>query len=234
MSPSLPTEVELTRAFLHAMAEPVKGMPSFETVVTELKCAQGRPDIVAVRARSGRTSDDRFLNSPTPLTFGKATVLTLLKPRALRTETYLQRITRLDSQALRRILRELEEAGLARRAGEQRWVAAKAVPKPELWAFELKVSDWRRALFQAQQYAAFADSVSVVMAADRVHRAKVAQGWFEKLGIGLLALDSATGKLQILTRARRRPPSSVVHRLVALSELHRRNGRDSVPAVADV
>ncbi|MFH1653906.1 MAG: hypothetical protein ABIE74_07595 [Pseudomonadota bacterium] len=59
-----------------------------------------------------------------------------------------------------------------------------------LMAFEMKLSDWKRALHQAYRYSYFADHVVVVLPMDKTTAACNNLDLFKELDIGLWGLDS--------------------------------------------
>lgn len=69
-----------------------------------------------------------------------------------------------------------------------------------LIAFEAKLTEWRRAFFQAYRNAAYANRVFVVMPTHTVHRALAAVAEFELRGIGLCSFDGK--RLEVLIEAR--------------------------------
>ena len=62
-----------------------------------------------------------------------------------------------------------------------------------LSAFELKLSDWKKALQQAYRYKYYADLSIVVLPARTADRAVQSSMLFEALGVGLWTLDTSTG-----------------------------------------
>jgi hypothetical protein len=87
----------------------------------------------------------------------------------------------------------------------------------ELWAYELKLRDWRHGLYQAVQYRAFAHRVSVVVPNDatRLVVARLAQ--FRSLNVGVLTFDAHSGQIRSLVRPRRAAPGSLSHYIFALA-----------------
>lgn len=75
------------------------------------------------------------------------------------------------------------------------------------FAFEMKLSDWKRALTQAFKYASFAHYPFVVMDHRYVERAKRHIEVFERSNIGLISVDPS-GKTFVHFRPRFRQPYS--------------------------
>ena len=68
----------------------------------------------------------------------------------------------------------------------------------DLWAFELKLKNWKRALYQATQYKAFSNSVFTVFPYYKKALLEKNMHYFKNLNIGCLLLDSDTNELFVL------------------------------------
>jgi hypothetical protein len=73
----------------------------------------------------------------------------------------------------------------------------------ELWAYELKLRDWKRALYQALRYRKFASRVCVVMPPNAKHLLQQNSGLFRRLGVGALVFDPDSGSVTRVVKARR-------------------------------
>jgi hypothetical protein len=91
--------------------------------------------------------------------------------------------------------------------GERVWVKTRdPVPVVDrIVALEAKLRDWRRALYQAVQYASYAFESWVVLDIASLHSALVHVDEFERRGVGLLGL-SADGESEVVSTAVRRQP----------------------------
>lgn len=103
------------------------------------------------------------------------------------------------------------------------WIKTRdPVPVAErIVALEAKLRDWRRALYQAVQYASYAFEVWVVLDTAFLHSAMVHVDEFERRGIGLLGL-SANGQSELVSPAVRRPPRNHERFWQANAEIVRR------------
>jgi hypothetical protein len=88
-----------------------------------------------------------------------------------------------------------------------------------MWAFELKLSNWHRAVFQALQYAAFASHVFVVMPQSKSNVAIANRDLFARLGVGFLLFDPHTGHARQVVPARRIGPASPAQALYAAGRI---------------
>lgn len=73
-------------------------------------------------------------------------------------------------------------------------------------SFELKLTDWRKAIVQAFRYRSFSNTVYVVMPEDTVSRAFAHSEEFSRYGIGLASFSS--GRLTVLLSAQNTEPYS--------------------------
>lgn len=65
----------------------------------------------------------------------------------------------------------------------------------QLYTFEAKLKDWRRALKQAFRYRYFSDKAIVVMPSENAHAAIEHLDAFRELSVGLWTFDQALGKI---------------------------------------
>ena len=104
------------------------------------------------------------------------------------------------------------------------WVCAPVRNKkePHVIAFEMKLSEWRRALSQAYRYRYFADRAIVVLPSERVKLAKEALNIFKELQVGLWAFDPKTGVVDRLYTPRLARPKSLLARSRAIALIDRK------------
>lgn len=122
------------------------------------------------------------------------------------------------------VLATYAEAAYCAYEAEQRvWTKARD-PHPvaeRIVALEAKLRDWRRALYQAVQYASYAFETWVVLDRDSLHSASIHIDEFEKRGIGLMGL-SVSGLCEIVSPAASRPPRNHERFWQANAEIIRR------------
>ena len=174
-------------------------------LLAELDGLQGIPDLVDARVLALPRSVNldslaACLRSPT-----KARLLALLRYGAPRRTEYLRRSTALSESSLRSHVRQLEEGGLV--VIHDSGAASLAFPLPwnmvHIEAYEIKISNWRRALHQAVGYRSFAHSSWVVMPKPGAARAEAVETVFRNSGIGLMSIDDC-GNPQVEIKAKNR------------------------------
>ena len=215
------SEADLSLAFEDALTNGAwsRRYPKFVHYTRELDCQQGRPDFVASPQRTGRLRKiqrERLasaLHNPS-----MARLVSLLKRNAPRTEPFLRRTTGLTHPVVRRSLTALQSLGFVTRTPSDAFVLSPQFPAIdwELWAFELKLEDWQRALYQALQYRAFAHRVAVVFPERWAHRLEARAQTFRKLSVGAIALNEDNGAIRFIVRPTKSQPASRFHHLYAL------------------
>ena len=91
--------------------------------------------------------------------------------------------------------------------------------KQGLFAFEIKMSDWRKALSQAYRYRYFANKAVVILPFSDAERAKLYCSTFKALGIGLWAFDKNSGQIKKIYTPRYRRPLNPAAKEKALNML---------------
>jgi DNA-binding transcriptional ArsR family regulator len=194
-------------------------------VLSEFSARDGRADFVLTPSRMNHAQLDWMSRIgrgvPTP---GAASVMAALPRRSTVSEAELAIRVGLAKSSVHRILRRLVDEGLASRSRSgrfrlERWDGEDQV---ELWAYELKLSNWSHGFYQALQYRVFAHSVAIVLAEEFAHRIVPRLDRFRRFNVGVLALDAGTNRMRVLVRPRRASPGSQAHYLYAVSVFARR------------
>jgi hypothetical protein len=188
-------------------------------VVHEVPVGQGIADVVAVRfdCAAVRHRLDRGVG-PISSPLRVRALLTLRPDRVMRVETLARKISASPRSLLRSTLTPLAELGLvellnrskARSTGAWRPVDA------HVTAVELKLSNWRKALRQADNLAFGADRSWVVLDEGRAASAATQADQFRAFGVGLAVVGPDTG-LRIVARPAGRRPERWLRALVAES-----------------
>jgi hypothetical protein len=137
---------------------------------------------------------------------------------------YLASLANVTLGSARLILRAFGDSGFCVRAAEGRqWIKTRQ-PEPvanQIVAVEAKLRDWRRALYQAAQNAAYASHSWVVLDLTALPNASRNVDEFVRRGIGLAGL-STDGELDIVAQARENAPRRQNRYWQANAEIARR------------
>lgn len=179
-------------------------------LLEELDGPQGRADLVYAQIQALPTAVSLDVLAASLAAPAKARLLALLRNGAPRGIEYLERSTGLSKRSLRRHVQQLERSGLVQLHRSS--AVSLGFPLPwsmvDIAAYEVKLSNWRRALHQALGYRSFSRCVWVVMPASRARYAKKLAAVFRINGIGLISIDdNGAQNIEIRGRKRRRPAS---------------------------
>ena len=230
---SFPCEEDLRQSFLkHASPSLWSRSTPAVRVMTALEsnCSEGRADWVWARIVCNWPSYTarrlaNLLQQPTC-----SRILEILKPQAVRRESYLQAHVGVATRTFRGWLAELVEAGLVSSRGENRYVLGPRfnLPEIEICSFEFKLENWKRAFYQAKRYRTFSHRVFVVMPPRAGARVNGALGHFRTFNIGLITHD-VNGNSQRLLPSRKRAPVSRAGLIRALGMLL--DQAEAIPAI---
>lgn len=213
------TEDEMARAFQDVLQsqEGLPGVGVFDAVYREVSCRQGRPDFIGLRYIScvglrGNLSVPGFVGP---------SVLHNLKPKAPRTLEYLVNNMEFARESIRRSLRSLVEKGYVEQteSGAYRLALVSSERKPEIWTFELKLNNPKKAVFQAQQSRAFAERAIIVVPPGQERNYERFRETMQRWHIGLATFDIATGTFLFVRKGRKAQALSRMQQLYALSQM---------------
>lgn len=214
------TEDSLSQAFEALIQTPAwrRKYPELLAISKELACRQGVPDYVATTTSLSLPAASQQAIAGALSLPACARLLALLKPASARSESYLWKMSGLSDRVVSQSVRRLVESGLVETRLDARLVLSPLVAKLdcELWAFELKLADWQRALYQALQYQAFANRAIVVVPEESSRRFEKNLERFKRFGIGLVIVGTDGSGLREVVSARKKKPASRLHRYVAL------------------
>lgn len=210
------TEEQLLAAFDTALegSDLWLGMPGRRTfMMEEVEGLHGRVDRMMVSlpaaARPTKARSELF-RQPT-----SCRIMISLCAKQPKSVEQLARDTGRSVETIRFWLARMEREGLIRSLGRGYIMGPKSrLPECEIWCFEGKLRDWRRALYQATRYRAFAHRSIVVMPEDCVRPAEVQVERFRLARIGLLALN-AGGVIRTITMPRSKQPRSAIMHAMA-------------------
>lgn len=228
------SERVLASAFLSKLASRCHGSRvSAELVLREVDVRTGVADIVKLRIRgtswlSASNPAVRALTEP-----GLARTYTCLEAEEPATTERIATRLGLARSTIRRQLSRLSRVGLVRRVGGTEYCLTCRMPYRGTFitAYEAKISNWKRALYQARRYHTFADRVYLVMPIARARRLETRSVLVRTARVGLIGVNDDGTSIKLL-----RAPASgasvpaIRLRVVASAILsERRHTRSIVP-----
>ena len=209
------------RAFRTALVTKhgLPGIGKLWKVFEEVRCHRGCP----ISWRLHSMSEVGFGATAGILTLAASTLLALLKANAPRTVQFLTRRTGYSTRTVRCTLKKLDALGYVHETNHGSFILGRSrnVLDVETWAFELKLEKPGRAIFQAQQYRAFAHRVLIVVPPGAIATYVKFEKTMQRWGLGLASFDPLTGSFAIKRSPRSQRPRSRQHQLYAVFQLLR-------------
>lgn len=220
-----PSEQSISAAFKDALSSNVfrfqRQQPNY--FVDEFDGVAGRADFVLSPTQLKSMSEEqivRFVKGVSSLS--SAFLISILIQENLDEESLIDRIG-LSKNTIRRFLRQLESNGVVEKGDCDTYGLSSSfiIPSLELWAIELKVDNWKKALYQSLQYQSFSHRTIVVVPMVFAHRITSQLERFRSFNVGVIGIDE-NGSMRTLIKAERQKPSCDHYYLYAMSVFLRR------------
>lgn len=187
-------------------------------ILKEMDCWQGRADLVVAEIK-----DKEILSKEKAMLLSNLTnaqIISLLHRKAPRTLNFLINRTGLTESTVRRSLRLLLNEGIVMENSNKSYILHPdfKIPKVVFNAYEVKLYNWRRALYQATQYFGFANNSWVVMPKKYISPALHNIELFKANGVGLISIDE-NGKVLTHLKAKQNQPNKKAFHLVGIGKL---------------
>ncbi|WP_141552618.1 MULTISPECIES: helix-turn-helix transcriptional regulator [Bacillus cereus group] len=184
----------------------------------EIDCWQGRADLVTAEVKGDSCINNEQAIAMSNLT--NAQILALLHKKAPRSIQYLRNKTCLSEQTVKKSLRELMNLNVVTidYKGNYIFHSDFQIPKVTFNAYEAKLHNWKRALYQAIQYYGFSQYSWVIMPEQYIKPAQQNIYSFKENGIGLIGMDKH-GNRKIYLKAKKNQPSRKAFYLVGIGKM---------------
>jgi hypothetical protein len=183
------TEQQMGDAFKQALPF-IPGIPKFPKLYREVECRQGVADFI------GLEKEGPSIIPANCSLLSASNIMAILLEGAV-TEEQLIKQTGYGLPTIKRTLNSARKENKIILNKEGQYSLAKPLlassnssPWSDLWAFELKLHNWRRALFQAAQYLPFSSHSIVVLPFRKKETTEAQKKAFTFMGIGLLLFDA--------------------------------------------
>lgn len=182
------SEFEMANAFEKALNNnEISRLPNFDFLFREALCQQGIADFIGLNSNG---IIDVYKFDSVSSVESCSQILSLLKTNSGRTFDFLQRQTGLSTNSLSRILKEMLSNKYITIENDLFYRCISDISKQiNVWAFELKLTNWKRALFQALQYKSVSNYSSVVFPFNKKNILEVNLHFFKELNVGVLLYD---------------------------------------------
>lgn len=178
-----------------------KILPNFDNILREIPCKEGIADFICYKDTPFlRKYKDIILEINNLIGKGFIPIISVLLRCEKQTIEELSTNTGYDIKRLKKILLVLQEYKIIKtnKAIQYSLYAKWKNFDVDLWAFELKLKNWKRALYQASQYKAFSNSVFTVFPEYKRNLLEKNIRYFKNLNIGCILQNSDTNELSVL------------------------------------
>jgi hypothetical protein len=222
------SEEEMAQAFQRLLLSE-NGLPAvgcFDAIYREILCRQGQPDFIALRYKSC-TGLHNGIDVPG---FVGPAILHNLKPKAPRTFDYLVGKLEFGPESIRKSLRLMIENGYIEQleSGAYRLSSRMNYEKPEIWTFELKLNNPKKAVFQAQQSRAYAERAIIVVPPGQERNYERFREAMQRWHIGLSTFDPLTGVFRFIRKGRKARALSPTQQTYTLSQMAKKFANEKV------
>lgn len=213
------TEEQMADAFERRLRSrrPLSGIAKLSQIFREVDCHRGRPDFVGLVPHE----KTKTLQYASGYNLASARLLSLLKLKAPRTVIELAKETGMTIITVKRALQHMRSSGLVDELDDGAYVISggSVIFEMETIAFELKLKNARRAVFQAQQYTLFAQQVWIVVPPSQVRQYDNYKPVLGRWGIGLATFNLKNHVFMPVIHPSRKPPGSGEHHAYAMLQL---------------
>lgn len=186
---------------------------SYDMIYKEVESFQGIPDYLGINMRQLCHGSKKTLQIPITRWRTISIIIAFMKKEQFRTSSYIVHKTGLSQKIIIRDLNFLCQLGICEKnnRGNYRFVSDFEMPIAHIHSFELKMSNWKRALFQTVRYKTFSDYASIVMPFEKEQILLQNIDSFKGCNVGVLLFDAKNCKLKVLYRAKKNMAISLQH-----------------------
>ncbi|MGD2095104.1 MAG: hypothetical protein PVH77_08880 [Phycisphaerales bacterium] len=219
------SESYMGKKFLKMLTNPshFSCFPSFAVIAPEVSCLQGKPDFIALTRPKPRKIDFDKIRQLSKIERTSSTVhiLSLLKRYSPRTIPFLIKNSGYSKSTVQRALSVLINYSLIDNTPSGSYIISRKfhLPTNELWVFELKLNNWKRALFQALQCKSYATRIVTVFPKSLERTLNSHLDKFKRMKIGVLTFDPHCGTYSLLLKPHKNIQLSRMHYLYAFSQM---------------
>ena len=195
----------------------IKSNPSYfftyDMIYKEVESFQGIPDYLGIIMSHLYHGSEKTMQIPINRWHTISIILAFMKKKQFRTPNYIIQNTGLSQNIIIRDLNFLCRLGICEKnnVGNYRFVEDFEMPIAHIHSFELKMSNWKRALFQAIRYKTFSEYTSIVMPFEKEQILLQTIDSFKERNIGVLLFDAYSCETKMLYRAKKNSTISLQH-----------------------
>ena len=159
------TEAEFGSSFEKYIQSNPLNYFSYDMIYKEVESFQGIPDYLGINMSRLYNGSEKTLQIPIARWHTISILLAFMKKKQSRTTAKILKKTGLSQRIVIKELNYLCRLGICEKnnTGSYKFVENFEMPIAHIHSFELKMNNWKRALFQAVRYKTFSEYTSIVM-----------------------------------------------------------------------
>lgn len=207
------TEAEFGSSFEKYIQSNPLNYFSYDMIYKEVESFQGIPDYLGINMSRLYNGSEKTLQIPIARWHTISILLAFMKKKQFRTPAYIVKKTGLSQRIVIKELNYLCRLGICEKnnTGSYKFVENFEMPIAHIHSFELKMNNWKRALFQAVRYKTFSEYTSIVMPFEKEQILLKNIDSFKASNIGALLFDAENFQIKILYRAKKNSAISLQH-----------------------
>lgn len=198
------TETELVDNFINKV-NPIVSFGIESSFIKEVDTPVGIPDIIMIEKNQFYDLDCFTSKFPTEIfTNRNAKVLSVLSKK-FHSKQYILKKCNLNIEILEKILKRLLDYSIIESNSSNcyRFKNDFNIPQIDIWSFEFKLNDWRRALRQSLVYRSFCNFPVVIMPEKKRCLLTKNKMYFERFKIGLGVVNYKSNKVSFIVKPKK-------------------------------
>jgi len=185
----------------------------FDIFLEEVESIQGIPDYIGARIKDIQQCNSFFNTFSNENWMGISKILSCLSYKRGYTVNYILRKTGFNESQLEKMLSQLVNKNILQKDDKNKYFIQKTIVIPQLSivSFELKIDNWKRALFQAIRYKTFSDYSYIVMPIEKRNILEKNIEIFIANNVGIALYDEKLNIMRIMYRAKKNQRKSKIH-----------------------
>ncbi len=195
------TEDQLVKSFVNKI-HPHNFLGEPGIFLEQVETSHGIPDLIVLSRRQVKDLDSFVSRFPEiNLTNGHAKIISNLRKSKYISKSSLIKKSGLRKEYLEKVIKILKSIGVVDENAEGYKLNLKfSLPKLDVWSFEFKLNNWRKALRQSLRHRTFSSHVSIVMPYSRLDSLSKNVNYFRRFKVGAAVFDMQTGQFQFVVK----------------------------------
>lgn len=185
----------------------------FDMFFEEVESIQGIPDYIGVRIKNVQECRNFLKTFSNENWLNISKILSCLSYKRGYTINYISIKTGISEHLLEKMLSQLVKRKVLNQDDKNKFMINESIiiPQIDFISFELKMENWKRALFQSIRYKTFSDYVYIVMPIEKQKLLEKNSEVFISNNIGVALYDEKLGDMKVMIKPKKNQNKSKMH-----------------------